>query len=193
MKIVPDYMRQKPYLKEWHKGVTEGIFTVASGKSYHLNRDRWDLIGSIRKNGKTFGQLSFVIAPKAYDAYNATLKYIQESGLLENHTFEEAYDIVCFLVEMVCRASERYIAEHSLGKTTYRGGWKPYAPSEAKTVCNKLIPGGKKLYPIVKAAMDMRFTLAGYRFNEGWFPKGWRGCGVKNMKRFQIRKNRGYV
>ncbi len=194
MKIVPDYKRQKPYVKEWKEGFKSGRFSADGFMAYRLNLDRWDLVGSIRKDGKTLDQLSFGVAPKAYDAYNATLKYIQESGMLENHTFEEAYDIVVYLTEKACLALERYIEERNLFGRGYRRRRQFYEhPDAFKAVCRKILPDGKKLAPIIFKAYLLNDTLASYRFNDGAIPNGWGGFDIKKMKRFQIRKVREFV
>ena len=191
MKTVPDIMRQKPYVKRWEKGgKIDEHFSSGGGRVYAVNTDRWDLIGSIRKNGKAVDQVSFGVAPMAYDAYNAALKYIEKSGLPENHTFEETYDITVYLTDMLCGVLERYVAERNLECVTYRRGHPIYKnPKAIQETCRKLIPDGKRLYPMLETAFELRKRLAGYRFYSWGIPNGW--GKINNLHRLQIRQLRG--
>ena len=125
----------------------------------------------------------------AYDAYNATLKYIEESGLLENHTFEEAYDIVVYLTDILSGIIWRYVSERDLWGIHYKNGYDIWEhPNADKTACGKLIPDGGKLYPMLKIAYEMRDSILDYRFNDGWWlPIGLQDIKINKLKRFNRR------
>ena len=108
--------------------------------------------------------------------FSVLLKYIEKSGLLERYSFEEAYDKVVDLTDKACSVLERYVDERNLSGMGYRSGYTVYEhPDALKTACRKILPDGKRLYPVIKRAYVLRDVLAGYRFHDWPFQTGFGG------------------